>query len=155
MMVLCFAAGFPIVVYGLNSNFEAGWSVTYSKFLGSQFNYWGSYFVSLGYIAAVVLICKALRSGVILKPLAAAGRMAFTNYLLQTIICTTIFYGHGFGLLGQVDRTGQILVVLCVWIFELTVSPIWLRYFRFGPFEWIWRSLTYRKAQPMRVRAPD
>jgi uncharacterized protein len=151
LMALGFAIGFPLVIHGINANFEAGWSVTYSKFLGSQFNYWGSCFISLGYVAALMLICRSLPLQTLLKPLAAAGRMAFTNYLMQTIICTTIFYGHGFGLFGQVERTGQILIVFCIWIFQLTVSPIWLRYFRFGPFEWIWRSLTYRKAQPMRV----
>jgi uncharacterized protein len=153
MMLFGFVLGFPLVIYGLNSNFSAGWSVTYSKFLGTQFNYWGSVFVSLGYVGALMTLCKSALLQVLLRPLAAAGRMAFTNYLMQTIICTTIFYGHGFGLFGQVERSWQILIVFCVWIFQLTVSPIWLRYFRFGPFEWIWRSLTYKKPQPMRIRA--
>jgi uncharacterized protein len=76
--------------------------------------------------------------------------MAFTNYLMQTVICTTIFYGHGFGLYGSVERKYQILIVFAVWAFQLIVSPFWLRYFRFGPMEWLWRSLTYMKAQPMR-----
>jgi uncharacterized protein len=76
--------------------------------------------------------------------------MALTNYLMQTIICTTIFYGHGLGRFGHFERTEQILTVLAVWIVELIWSPIWMRYFRFGPFEWLWRSLTYLKPQPMR-----
>jgi uncharacterized protein len=76
--------------------------------------------------------------------------MAFTNYLVQTFICTTIFYGHGLGLFGRATRTEQILMVFAVWAFQLIVSPIWLRYFRFGPFEWVWRSLAYMRRQPMR-----
>jgi uncharacterized protein len=76
--------------------------------------------------------------------------MAFTNYMLQTIICTTIFYGHGFGLFGHVERVGQIGIVFAVWALQLAISPIWLRHFRFGPLEWLWRSLTYLTFQPMR-----
>jgi uncharacterized protein len=82
--------------------------------------------------------------------LAAAGRMAFSNYLIQTIICTTIFFGHGFGLFGSVPRWGQLLVVFPVWAFELWFSTFWLERFRFGPAEWLWRTLTYMKPQPMR-----
>jgi uncharacterized protein len=77
--------------------------------------------------------------------------MAFTNYLLQTLICTTIFYGHGFGLYARVERTGQILIVFAVWVVVVIFSGLWLRSFRFGPFEWLWRSLTYRKRQPFRI----
>jgi uncharacterized protein len=97
-----------------------------------------------------MLICKSTCLRRITGRFAAAGRMALTNYLLQAIICTTIFYGHGLGLFGQVERTGQILIVFGVWIIQLWVSPVWLRYFRFGPAEWIWRSLTYWRLQPVR-----
>ena len=82
--------------------------------------------------------------------LSAAGRMAFTNYIMQTIICTTIFYGHGLGLFGSVERTGQATIVLAVWAFQLWLSPLWLRHFLFGPLEWTWRTLVYMKRQPMR-----
>jgi uncharacterized protein len=76
--------------------------------------------------------------------------MALTCYLLQTIICTTIFYGHGLGLFGKVNRVEQLVVVLAVWAILLVLSPIWLRRFRFGPFEWIWRCLSYWKIFPFR-----
>jgi len=78
------------------------------------------------------------------------GRMALTNYLGQTIICTTIFYGHGLGYFGEVDRVGQIIIVLGVWLFQIPFSLWWLERFLFGPFEWLWRSLSYLKFQPMR-----
>jgi uncharacterized protein len=119
-------------------------------FFGGLFNYWGSLFVSLGYIGVVMLVCMSERLKCITRPFAAVGRMAFTSYLVQSLICTTIFYGHGLGLFGRVERKGQILVVFAVWAFQLIASPVWLRYFRFGPFEWLWRSLAYRRSQPMR-----
>jgi len=99
-----------------------------------------------------MLISKSTSLNKITRPFAAVGRMAFTNYLAQTIICTFIFYGHGLGLFGQVERKIQILIVFAVWIAQLIISPIWLRYFKFGPAEWIWRSLTYWKLQPFLVK---
>jgi uncharacterized protein len=85
----------------------------------------------------------------------AVGRTALTNYLLQTLIATTIFYGHGLGWFGSVERTAQLAIVFAIWALQLVVSPIWLRYFRFGPAEWAWRSLTYWRRQPLRVATPD
>jgi uncharacterized protein len=79
--------------------------------------------------------------------------MAFTNYLMDTIVCTFLFYGWGLGLFGKVSRVQQFEIVLVIWAAQLIVSPLWLARFQFGPFEWIWRSLTYWKAQPMRRRA--
>jgi uncharacterized protein len=121
----------------------------YSFYLGGLFNYWASILVALGWVGAVMLVCKTEPLRALTKPLAAVGQMALTNYLGQTIICTTIFYGHGFGLFGSVSRVQQILIVAGVLAFGLIVSPIWLRFFRFGPFEWLWRSLTYLRLQPM------
>jgi uncharacterized protein len=76
--------------------------------------------------------------------------MAFTNYLMQSLICGLIFYGVGFGLYGKLQRYELYYVVAGVWIFQIITSHIWLRYFRFGPMEWIWRSLTYWKLQPFK-----
>lgn len=151
MIILGFGLGIPIVAYGLTQNFAQGWTLIYSKFgAGSQFNYWGSLFVSSGYIGVIMLISQR---GIFAKAqdaLAAVGRMALSNYLLHTLICTTLFFGHGFGLYGSVERTTQLLIVVAIWIVQLILSPLWLRHFRFGPFEWLWRSLTYWQIQPMR-----
>lgn len=150
LMSTGFVIGILMIAYGVDRNFTENWSLKYSMFLGSQYNYWGSLFVALGYIGLIMLICKSEVLKKFTHPFAAVGRMALTNYLMQTIICITIFYGHGFGLFGKVGRTQQILFVFGVWIFQLIVSPIWLRYFRFGPAEWLWRTLSYLKIQPMR-----
>lgn len=81
------------------------------------------------------------------------GRMAFSNYLLQSIICGLIFYGIGFGMFGKMQRYELYYVVVSVWVFEIILSHLWMRYFSFGPFEWLWRSLTYWKKQPfLKVR---
>jgi uncharacterized protein len=150
---LVFAAvflGLPVILFGVVRNFAESWSPEYSVFHGHQFNYWASLVVAFGWIGLVMLACRSERLAAVRRPFAAVGRMAFTCYLMQSIICTTIFYGHGFGLFGSVERTGQALIVLAVWAFLLIACPLWLRSFRFGPFEWLWRSMTYGKLQPFR-----
>jgi len=97
-----------------------------------------------------MLVSKSMKAIKCKSWFGAVGRMAFTNYILQSLICTFIFYGHGLGYFGDVERKHQILIVIGVWIFILIISPIWLKYFRFGPLEWLWRVLTYWKKQPFR-----
>ena len=84
------------------------------------------------------------------KGFAAVGRMALTNYVMQTVICNLIFLGFGLGLYGKLQRYELYYVVFGIWAVQLIASPIWLKHFRFGPLEWAWRSLTYRKLQPFR-----
>lgn len=141
--------GLPLTALGIQRNFAAGWSLGYSFFLGMQFNYWGSLPAAMGWVGLIMLMCKRGAPRWLLGALAAVGRMALSCYLLETIICTAIFYGHGLGLFGRVERTGQLGVVLGVWAVLLAGAPLWLRFFRFGPFEWLWRTLTYMKPQPM------
>ena len=135
--------GLSIDAYGVALDFRYGWEF-WSFFQGEQFNYWGSIPVSLGYVGLVMLACQtpALRGAT--RPLAAIGQTALTNYLLQTVICTTIFYGHGLGWYGSVDRLGQLGVVAGVWVVQLIAARLWLQRFRFGPAEWCLRALTYR-----------
>ena len=78
------------------------------------------------------------------------GQMAFTNYLMQSFLVGLFFYGIGFGMYGKLQRYEIYYVVLVTWILQIVWSHIWLRYFRFGPLEWLWRSLTYWKKQPFR-----
>ena len=106
--------------------------------------------MSLGHVALVMLICKLGWVRRLTMGLAAVGRMALTNYVMHSVICAFIFYGFGFGLFGQLARSELLYVVFGIWIFQLIVSPIWLRHYRFGPLEWLWRSLTYWKRQPLR-----
>lgn len=150
MIAMGVFVGLPLVGYGVYRNFAAAWQLRYSMFLGQQWNYWGSLLVAFAWIGALMLICRSGAWQGLTSRLAAVGRMAFTNYLLQTILCTAVFYGHGFGWFGSAERWQQALVVVGVWVIQLVVSPIWLRHFDFGPFEWLWRSLTYGARQPFR-----
>ncbi|MCD4773500.1 MAG: DUF418 domain-containing protein [Bacteroidales bacterium] len=150
--VFGFVFGFPLVVIGVVSNINANWSFEYSMFFGSQFNYWGGVFVSFGYISLIMILVKSKYINSIIKSFSAVGRMALSNYLLQTIICTTIFYGHGFGFFAKANRIEQIIIVLIIWLFQLIASTVYLKYFRYGPFEWFWRSLSYNKIQSFRKK---
>jgi uncharacterized protein len=87
--------------------------------------------------------------------LAALGRMAFSNYIMQTLICSVLFYGNGFGLFGAVSRVEQILIVAAIWTVQIITSQLWLRHFRYGPLEWLWRSLTYWRRMPLAIGHMD
>ena len=143
LTLIGFGAGVPVVAAGIWHDFAGGWSWDRSFFLGSQFNYWGSLAMALGYVGLVML---AIRRGWLTSlqaRLVNAGRMAFSNYIAHTVICTTLFYGHGFGLFGHVERWQMLLIVIGVWALQLWWSPLVLRRFRYGPLEWVWRTLTY------------
>ena len=149
LILVAVAVGLPVQAYGVALDFARGWSV-WSFFVGMQFNYWPSIAVSLGYVGAVMLACRREALRRFIRPFAAVGQTALTNYLLQTVICTAIFYGHGLGWFGSVDRVRQIVVVAGVWAVQLIASTLWLRLFRVGPAEWLWRSLTYGVRPPLR-----
>lgn len=101
------------------------------------------------YISGAALLMHIKPQLRILRCLAAAGRMALTNYLLQSVICTSLFYGYGFGLAGEMGRFGTMAIALLIFAAQAYLSFIWLKRFRYGPMEWLWRSLTYRSRQPM------
>lgn len=103
-----------------------------------------------GHLGLLMLFCNSGLLGWLKRRLAAVGQMALTSYLSHSIICALVFYGFGLGLFGQLARHELYYVVVSIWIFQLIVSPIWLARFRFGPVEWLWRSLTYGERQPMR-----
>jgi uncharacterized protein len=105
-------------------------------------------FMILGWACLILLL--ATPGGALTTRIAAAGRMAFTNYLATSLICTTLFYGYGLGWYGLLSRAQLYLVVLAIWALMLLWSKPWLARFRYGPFEWFWRSLARWRFQPMR-----
>jgi uncharacterized protein len=149
MAVLGFGLGLPVVIAGAWQHFAHDWAMEYSMFIGSVPNYWGSLGVAFGFMAIVMLAVKRSWLSWAQAVLTPVGRMAFTSYILQTVICTTLFYGHGFGLFNRVERWQQALVVLGVWCIVVVFANLWLTRFRMGPLEWAWRSLTYGRLQPM------
>lgn len=99
-----------------------------------------------GHLGVIALFCQSGRLGWLRSTLAAVGRMALTNYILQTVITTTVFVG--LAQFGKWERHQLYYLVLGIWVFQLLASPWWLRRFHFGPMEWLWRSLTYLRRQP-------
>lgn len=146
--------GLPVILLGVVRMSAASWETFYSFFIGLSYNYWGSLLVSLGWIGLFVSLWLTQALGGLGARLVAVGRTAFSGYILTSVICTFIFYGHGLGLFGRVRRPGQILVTLIVWTVLLIAAPWWLERFRFGPLEWVWRTLTYGERQPMRRSPP-
>lgn len=105
---------------------------------------------SIGIFGLIMLLYKSGWSKWFFALLRPVGQMAFTNYLTQSIMCGFFFLGIGLGYFGKLEYHQLFYVVAGVWIIQITWSHIWLRYFRFGPLEWLWRSLTYWKKQPMK-----
>lgn len=110
----------------------------------------GGWAMALGYAAGIVLLLQHAFAQRFLRPLQAVGKLALSNYLLQTLICTTIFYGYGGGLYGSLGASAIILMALFIYTLQVVLSTAWAKQFRFGPVEWLWRSLTYGSMQPMR-----
>jgi len=128
----------------ISSGFEIYWAGGYRPSYDV-----GRLCLAVGYIGIIMLICKHALIPRFRSALAAVGQLALTNYLAQSIICNFIFMGFGLGLFGDLQRYQAYLVVLAVWGFQIIFSLIWLRFYRFGPAEWLWRSLTYKQSQPI------
>lgn len=157
--VLCLLIGYSIGI-------PIGWTIFDNQFMmtgtiGEYFDRWRiSHQVfaefrrlplTIGHASLIMLLFRSRLIPWLMKALANVGQMAFTNYLMQSIICTWFFFGYGFGNYNKLKFHQLYYVVGAVWVFQLIFSSIWLRYFRFGPFEWLWRSLTYWKKQPMKL----
>ena len=106
--------------------------------------------MATGHLSLILFFCLAGWGKWVKLRLMAVGRMALTNYLAQSILSAFIFMSFGLGLYGQLNGYYLFVVVAAIWLIEIIWSSIWLRHFRFGPFEWLWRSLSYGKRQPMR-----
>src|SRR5688572_17376320 len=149
MLLVGLGVGLSIEAIGMFYLVQREWDVRV-MIPGLLFNYFASLFTAAGYLGAVMLICQRGFWPKLQRKLSAVGRMAFTNYLTQTIICTTFFYGHGLGLFGYLERWEQLLFVIGVWGLQLVWSDLWLRHFNNGPLEWLWRCATYMKVMPLR-----
>jgi uncharacterized protein len=99
--------------------------------------------MAIGHIGLIMIFCKLPMLTWLKTRIAAVGKMALSNYIMHSLICMVVFTGVGFGLFGKLQRFELYFVVFTIWIFQLIVSPIWLKYFHFGPMEWLWRRLSY------------
>jgi uncharacterized protein len=133
----------PMIDYKYN-NFELTKNVSF------QFYEISRTLRSLGIFGLIMLLYKSGWFKWLFALMRPVGQMAFTNYLMQSLLVGLFFYGIGFGMYGKLERHEVYYVLAAVWVFQIIYSNIWLRYFRFGPMEWAWRSLTYWKKQPWR-----
>jgi uncharacterized protein len=122
-----------------------GWSL-----LASSMHTFGGISLGLCYVSGIVILFINGKARLWADYFAPIGRMALTNYLLQSIICAILFHSYGFGLYGQVEVWQGIVLTFIIFVLQVIFSRWWLTRFRFGPFEWLWRSFTYFKLQPMR-----
>ena len=137
--------GLYVIAYQLADMQSASpWSL-----LVTSMHTFGGISFGLCYVSIIVFLFAGGKSDVLKKFFAPVGRMALTNYLLQTVICTTIFYSYGFGLYGKIAAWQGILLTIVIFTAQVFFSRWWLSRYRFGPFEWLWRSLTYWKVQPI------
>lgn len=106
--------------------------------------------VAIGHIGLIMLFCKLPLLKWLKNGLTSVGKMALTNYVMHSVICMFVFTGVGFSMFGKLERHELLYVVFSIWVFQLILSPIWLKYFHFGPLEWIWRNLSYGKIYKIR-----
>jgi uncharacterized protein len=140
------AGNVPLAIWQFSDGFS-GYSVFTSHILWSMpFDF----AMTIGYAALVMAWVKSSGDTPLVAHIAATGRMAFTNYLLTSIVMTSIFYGYGLGLTGRLERAELFLMVIGMWGLMLMWSKPWLDRFNYGPFEWLWRSMARLKLQPMR-----
>jgi uncharacterized protein len=147
-----FGIGVPLLLWAARRSFLLGWDLRNHMLLSIHLDYWGNLFVGFGWLGAILLLH---RRDWLSAAIAAVGRTALSNYLLATLLCTTVFYGHGFGLFGSVDRVGQLAVVVIVWMIQLVVSPWWLSRFAMGPLEWVLRWATVGRRVPIRLTSAE
>ena len=121
-----------------------GWTL-----LASSMHIFGGVSLGLCYVSAIVLLFARGKSALFNRLLAPVGRMALTNYLLQSIICAFLFHSYGFGLFGKIEVWQGVVLTIIFFSVQIIFSRWWLNHFQFGPFEWLWRCLTYLKFQPL------
>ena len=139
------AVGLPLALMAWYLGQSTSWSVE------SYFAYWGimplnilaSVALVMAYVSVIILLCRYQWAMPFQKKVQALGQTALSNYLLQSLIGTTIMYGYGFGMWGELARWQLVLLMLAIWSLQLYLAPLWLRYFRQGPVEYIWRCLSY------------
>ncbi len=149
MLLFGYGIGLPISVWETTTLITSNFAPVQHALTAFTYDI-GRLTMAIGHLALIMIFCQSSGWSKIKNSLAAVGQMALSNYLAQSILCGIIFYSFGFGLYGKLPGYQLYYVVLAVGIIEIIWSIVWLRKYRFGPFEWLWRSLTYGKIQPLR-----
>jgi uncharacterized protein len=150
MALWSYGLGLPLTIFSAAVLNAHEFDPLFVARVGGIPNYIGSILVAFGHIAAVILVVRHGVFRALVRRFVAVGRMALSNYLMHSVVLTTIFYGYGLSLYAEVPRFWQQGFVVGLVALQLLISPWWLERFNFGPVEWLWRSLTYGQRQPMR-----
>ncbi|GAB3953438.1 DUF418 domain-containing protein [Spirosoma harenae] len=157
-MLLGYGLGLPLVTFSFYyyyQNIPSSWAfITYMEqhpvqWVGLIYPFQRILLV-MAHASLLILLIQSRGAKGLLNRLGAVGQMAFTNYVMHTLICTFVFFGYGLNQYAEWEFYQLYFLVTAIWILQLIISPIWLRYYQFGPLEWVWRSLTYWQRQPMR-----
>jgi uncharacterized protein len=111
---------------------------------------WGGVTLGLCYVSGIVLMQIQGKKNIFEKYFVPVGRMALSNYLFQSVICSLLFHSYGLGLYGKIETWQAIILTVFIFTIQIIYSRLWLQYFYLGPFEWLWKSLTYSQLQPMK-----
>jgi len=150
-----FGVGIPLCLIGLEYNLYNSWDWKLCYFYGRIGNFLGTGPVAIGYIGLVMLWCQNSQFPKLKARLTEVGRTALSCYIGQSLIATFIFYGFGLGLYGSVDYLLQLVFVVGIWIVQIILVQFWMKHFKQGPLEWIWRCLTYFRLQSLRRDKPE
>jgi len=151
MAAIAYLIGFSINYFEIQTIMDGDFSLL--SFSKTNITYdIGRVPVAIGHVGAIMLFCKLPVLKWLKNSLAAVGKMALTNYVMHSVFAMFIFTGAGFGLFGTFQRYELLYIVFAIWIFQLILSPIWLKYFQYGPLEWIWRNLSYLKRHPLKKK---
>jgi len=153
LLAVSYGISLPIGAFAAWKSWQQGFEPMQTVFTFSTYQL-GRVGMTLGHAALILLLCKYGVWPAMRARLAAVGKTALSNYIAHSLIYGLVFCGYGFNLFDKLQRYQLYYVVLGMWIFSLVWSPIWLQHFRFGPLEWVWRSLTYWKRQPMLISQP-
>lgn len=147
---LALALALMLAEYGRLPGLDAGQASAAARAVPRMLHHAASLLLGLGYLAGVVWLFGHQRGRRLLQPLAPVGRMALSNYLLQTLVGVGLFYGVGLGIGPRYGLVGVGVAWVLVFAAQIAISHWWLARFRFGPAEWLWRSATYARWQPLR-----
>lgn len=150
MFILGFGLGLPLNAWETFTYVSSDFQLYWNSFNRPTYDI-GRLLLAVGYIGLVMMICKSGALQRLQSGLARVGQMALTNYLTQSLLCNLLFLGFGLGLVGQLERYQIYFVVFVIWVLQYFFSSWWLRSHRFGPAEWLWRSLTYGRRQSQAI----
>lgn len=147
----CVPIGLVLNLFGAYENAVVpDGTFTFGLAVSSMVHFLGAHILAAGYIAGLALIFLNVNLRRFVVPFAAVGRMALTDYLMQSVLCTLFFYHYTTGLFGRVGPAMALIPTVALYSAQVVFSNWWLRHYRFGPMEWLWRGLTYGKFPSMR-----